>query len=331
MQQIPFALLGHGQHAKKTIIPAFAESRHAQLTAIYSQHLTSAEGTQSATRPIFNELSAILSDTNIRAVFIASANDQHFDLTRQALEAGKHVLCEKPAFLTAPEAATCVALAKQKNLLLAEAFMYRLHPQHQQVKELLSDNAIGKVRLINASFQYNLFHEDSPPLVSRLQRRGGGALNDVGCYLIDLGYFLLGDPPLSVSATSYIDEETNLDHITCVQILYPDAITLHGTCAMELSRANCYSIYGTAGAIHLDNAFRIPRNKKGRIILEVESGKKSHIDIESCNQTVSMIDHFAACISSGLINSEILGNGLNTVSVMSQVREAARISGRQIP
>ena len=129
----------------------------------------------------YSSYAALLADPEVEAVYIPLPNNLHAELTAKALDAGKHVLCEKPLAMNAAEARSMAARAREKGLLLMEAFMYRFHPQWLRAKEILDSGEIGRPRFIQVSFSYN---NSDPANIRNRVETGGGALYDIGCYAI---------------------------------------------------------------------------------------------------------------------------------------------------
>jgi xylose dehydrogenase (NAD/NADP) len=134
---------------------------------------------------------ALLADPEVDAVYISLPNAMHLDWTHRALEAGKHVLCEKPLSRRRADVAAAFDLAEQRGLILSEAFMYRHHPQTERLAALVADGAIGRLRLVRAAFGFSLRDGGDARMSSALE---GGALMDVGCYCVNAVRLLAGEP-----------------------------------------------------------------------------------------------------------------------------------------
>ena len=134
---------------------------------------------------------ALLADPGVDAVYVSLPNGMHHPWTMQALAAGKHVLCEKPYTRHPAEAEEAFDAAEAAGLVLAEAFMYRHHPQTTKVARLVADGAIGRLCAVKTTFTFPL-HDLSD--VRALPELDGGALMDVGCYCISGIRLLAGEP-----------------------------------------------------------------------------------------------------------------------------------------
>jgi predicted dehydrogenase len=174
-------------------IAGVSESRESAVLAVASRDRTRAERYASA-RGIpraHDSYEALLADPDVDAVYISLPNSLHLEWTGRALEAGKHVLCEKPLSRRAADVTAAFDLAERHGRLLMEAFMYRHHPQTARLVALVRAGTIGRLRVIRASFSFNI----RDPADVRLRRgMDGGSLMDVGCYCVSAARLLAGEP-----------------------------------------------------------------------------------------------------------------------------------------
>ena len=141
----------------------------------------------------YDSYDALLADPDIDAVYISLPNSMHLEWTGRALQAGKHVLCEKPLSRREADVAAAFDLAEREGRLLMEAFMYRHHPQTARLADLVRSGAIGRLRLIRTSFSFNATDPADVRLTTELD---GGSLMDVGCYCVSAARLLAGEPEL---------------------------------------------------------------------------------------------------------------------------------------
>jgi len=183
----------------RAVIPAIAAASNARLVAIASRDTARAE-TIAADYPGTRTLATYeaLLDDEIEAVYIPLPNSMHAEWAIRALEAGKHVLCEKPLGITADEVRRIRAASEQANRWVMEAFMYRFHPQIRWALEQVAAGRIGAVRMVRSSFVFDLH---SRPGDIRLQGAlGGGSMMDVGCYPLNFCRAVFGGPPREIVA-----------------------------------------------------------------------------------------------------------------------------------
>ena len=175
------ALLG-GIAAVPDALPLAVASRD----GVRAQEYAEAKGIERA----YAGYEQLLADVDVDVVYVSLPNSMHVEWSRRALEAGKHVLCEKPLSRSAADVAELFDLAHARGLHLSEAFMYRHHPQTTTVKELVESGAIGELRLIRGTFSFNC-DPDDPRMRPDM---GGGGLMDVGCYPVNLARYVAGEP-----------------------------------------------------------------------------------------------------------------------------------------
>ena len=163
---------------------------------------------------------ALLSDPAIDAVYIPLPNHLHAEWAIRAARAGKHVLCEKPLALTVAEVDAMETAARESGVVLAEAFMYRHHPQTLKVKELVDGGAIGAVRFVRGTFSFPLSRPDD---VRLRPEWGGGCLWDVGCYPLSFTRFLLGAEPVEVFGSQVLGP-SGIDETFAGQLVFPGGV-----------------------------------------------------------------------------------------------------------
>ncbi len=187
-QHIPvrWGVLSAANIAVKRVAPAIVASSNGRLVAVGSRNPQRARELFAFAPEviIYSDYESVINDPEIEAIYIPLPNSLHAEWTIKALQAGKHVLCEKPLAVTAEQGVTMVQAARENGMLLMEAFMYRFHPQTLWTLEQIANGRIGNVKLIHSSFSFNV---GSRPHDIRLQADlAGGSLMDVGCYPINL-------------------------------------------------------------------------------------------------------------------------------------------------
>jgi D-xylose 1-dehydrogenase (NADP+, D-xylono-1,5-lactone-forming) len=177
----------------RRIVAAARESDEIELVAVASRERARAEEYARANgiERAYGSYAELLADEDLEAVYVPLPNSMHVEWSVHALEAGKHVLCEKPLARGAAEAERAFEAAEQAGRLLEEAFMYRHNPQTVRLKELVDEGAVGRVRLVRAVFSFPVQGERNIRLLADLD---GGALTDVGCYCVSGARLLCGEP-----------------------------------------------------------------------------------------------------------------------------------------
>jgi D-xylose 1-dehydrogenase (NADP+, D-xylono-1,5-lactone-forming) len=180
------------------LIKPLRASKRTRLLAAASRSISSAEAyaREWDIPRAHGSYEALLADPEIDVIYNSLPNHLHAEWTIKALRAGKHVLCEKPFALTLDEGDAMIAASKETGNVLAEAFMYRHHPQTLKVKELVDSGALGTLQLIKGAFTFTLDREGN---YRNYKNMGGGSLWDVGCYPISYARMLIGEEPVEVS------------------------------------------------------------------------------------------------------------------------------------
>lgn len=202
----------------------------------------------------------LLASKEIDAIYNPLPNSLHAEWTLRALEAGIPVLCEKPLARNAEEARTMVALARKKNLLLGEAFMYRYHPVYDRVLQLIEADAIGRVTSVRSLFTFCL--EDRTDIRATADL-AGGALMDVGCYCVNLARRIAGCEPTRAFA---FERRTTVDDTLFGSLDFPNGMLSQFECSIESQHRRRAEITGTKGMIVLENPWT-PGEQQASILL----------------------------------------------------------------
>lgn len=285
--ELNWGILGTARINEK-VIPAIQNAKYNNVLAIASRELTRARGfADKVSIPVaYGNYDDLLRDVNVNAVYIPLPNHEHMPWTIKALQAGKHVLVEKPFTLNADEAQQMVGTAIEKSLVLMENFMYRYHSRIPKAIELIKKGEIGKVRFIHCSFTFPLENPDDFRLVPGM---GGGALYDLGCYCVNFQRLMLGREPIAVQAR-YHEGGSGVDLQMLATLDYGDQIYGTFEVAFNAIRQQYARIVGTDGIMSLDLPFN--QGNKGVSIL-IESGDDhKRINYRNENTYQNLIEHF---------------------------------------
>jgi len=294
---IRWGILGTAAIAREAVIPAMCKKaycQHAEITAIASRSLEKAEATarQFGIPKAYGAYEQLLADPDIDAVYIPLPNHLHVPYAIQTLEAGKHVLCEKPIGLSVDEAERLVAAGRRHpNLKLMEAFMYRHHPQWQWARKVIDDGQIGRLRTIHSFFSY---YDDNPNSILNHAEWGGGGLMDIGCYPISLSRFLFHDEPTRVVGILEEDPQSKVDCLTS-GIMEFSAGTSTFTCSVRLTDYQRMIAFGTQGRVEIEIPFNAPADRPCRACLVVD-GKIEPVEFDVCDQYGIQADLFSRAI-----------------------------------
>lgn len=294
MKKVRWGVLGTAKIAREKVIPALQLSAYCTVDAIASRDTDKANAMAEELRieKVFGSYEALLQDPDIDAVYIPLPNQLHVPWAIKALEANKHVLCEKPIGLSSAEAIQLLEAAQQfPHLKVMEAFMYKLHPQWQHIRDLLRSGTIGELKTVHAFFSYYNADEQN---IRNKPEAGGGGLMDIGCYCISVARFIFEAEPLTVSGKLEFDPVFKTDRLAS-GILQFEKGTGTFTCSTQAMPYQRVNIFGTKGRIKVDIPFNAPPHIDSHIWLHtVEEIDK--IIFEAVDQYTIQGDLFARAI-----------------------------------
>ncbi|MEM6551587.1 MAG: aldo/keto reductase [Planctomycetota bacterium] len=313
-----WAILGPGGIAK-ALIAGIKQAQAGTVTAVGSRSLDRAQafikehGLNDAT-PVegYDEL---LARDDVDAVYVSTPHPQHPQWCIRALEAGKHVFCEKPAALNGASAERIADAAERAGLLFVEAFKERSHPQTHKLLELLRDRAVGDVQLIRSNFAFRGGLNPEGRLFN-LMLAGGGLL-DVGCYAINMARLIAGtaltpdDPqpfahPVSVKAHGHLGE-TGVDEWATMLLDFGQGLLAQCTTGVRLRDANDVHITGTEGTIHLADPWINDRAQATDCVITLTKAGKDPKQIKVSSTMTSFayeVADFARLVAEGKTGSD---------------------------
>ena len=297
MKKLRWGVLSTARIALQKVIPAIQGSRFGEVVAIASRDPKSASrvAERLGIPTACASYDTLLQDKQVEAVYIPLPNHLHVRWAVRALEAGKHVLCEKPIAMSASDAKRLTAAAAQHpNLQVAEAFMYRHHPQWTLARSLVRQGRIGILQNVHVYFTY---HNVDPSNIRNQLPLGGGALMDIGCYGISVARWLFERDPTRVSAVMKRHPEFQTDALTTFQMDFVSG-TATVTCGTQSHRHQQVTLLGTEGRISLPLPFNAPPDEKMRVEHVHLHDRNSHI-LKAANQYAQQCDDFAEAVWSG--------------------------------
>jgi predicted dehydrogenase len=262
--KVRWGVLGTANIGVEKVIPAMQRGVHCDMVGIASRDLEKAQAVaeQLGFARAYGSYEELLADPGIEAVYIPLPNHLHVPWSIRALEAGKHVLCEKPIGLTAAEAQELLAAArKHSHLKVMEAFMYRHHPQWQRARQIVVGGGIGELRTIQSFFSY---FNDDPDNIRNMADIGGGGLMDIGCYCISLSRFIYNAEPERVMGIVEYDPVFKIDRMAS-GILDFGTGTSTWTCSTQLVDYQRVNIFGTQGRVEIEIPFNAPPDRPCRM------------------------------------------------------------------
>lgn len=319
MDKIRFGILSTAKIGIEQVIPAMQNGEYTEIAAIASRERNKAiEAAETLNIPkAYESYEELLADPEIDAVYIPLPNHLHVPWSIKALEAGKHVLCEKPIGLNAGEAQQLLDVsAEYPRLKVMEAFMYRHHPRWIRTKSLIDEGRIGSLKSIHSFFTY---FKDEPENIRFRPGMGGGGLMDVGCYNISLSRFLFDKNPDQVQSITKIHPEYGVD-ILSSGLLDFESGTSTFTCSMQCAGLQHVQIMGTIARIEMNMPFNPPVDRETE--LYVYSGDTVEtIRFAPCNHYTIQGDLFAKSI---LDNTDVpthLQDAVDNMKIIDSILE----------
>jgi D-xylose 1-dehydrogenase (NADP+, D-xylono-1,5-lactone-forming) len=270
----------------RRIVPAARATELVDVVAVAGRERRSAEehAREHGIGRVHGSYEALLADPEVDAVYIPLPNSLHVEWTRRALEAGKHVLCEKPLTDRPEDAEALFALAEREGLVLAEAFMYRHNPQTRRLEQLVRDGAIGPLQLVRASFSFLVEGEANIRLDPEL---GGGSVLDLGCYCVSGARLLAGEPE-TVFARQVLGP-TGVDDLFTAVLAFPGGVHALVDCGLRLPFRATLEAVGPEGSLFVDDPWLC--TSPG---IELRRGEEvEHVAVETADSYLLELEDFA--------------------------------------
>lgn len=300
-EKLRWGILGAAR-VNERLMPAIVEAKNADLVAIASRRPGAAAQTLAQYAPqrqgvqVYDQLEALLDDEVVQAVYLPLANHEHAEWVLRAIQRGKHVLCEKPMALTVGDIEAIEAAARQHEVTVMEGFMYRFHPQHERVRELIRSGLIGDVRSVRASYSFMM----RPARMYRLAQdvsQGGGAMWDIGCYAIHSARMWIDGDPVKVTALAKYTE-SGADIATSGILDFGDGRFAHFDFSFERARRCEYELIGTKGGVKCHTVWQLPGDIPV-ISWWAEDGRSATEQLPAANHFNLEIEHFSRAVLSG--------------------------------
>ena len=277
-------------HINRMVIPGAKASPDVDLVAVASRDQGRAEAyaREWGIERAYGSYEALLEDPDIEAVYISLPNTMHCEWSIRSVEAGKHVLCEKPLSRTPEDVAKAFNAADRAGRFLSEAFMYRHNPQTAKLRQLLAEGAVGEPRLVRSAFSYALYDPDNIRLRTDVD---GGALMDVGCYCVSASRLVAGAEPTSVFGQAWIGE-TGTDWVFTGSMRFPGDLLAIFDCGTALQERDELEVIGSEGSLFLDDPFHaftpvIEHRRDGRVErIELEPTDSYRLELENLSAAI---------------------------------------------
>ena len=325
MRRVRWGILGTSGFALTKILPALRGCAHVELAAIASRELARARAVAAefGIPRAYGAYDELLADPQVDLVYNPLPNHLHVPWSIKALEAGKHVLCEKPVGLTAAEAQALLEVARRRpRQKIMEAFMYRLHPQWRRAVAIVRAGGVGEPRVIQSLFSY---FNDDPGNVRNQADIGGGALLDIGCYAISLARLVFGAEPRRVLGLVDTDPRFQTDRIVSAVLDFGPQSSVF-TCSTQLQPYQRVHILGTEGRIEIEIPFNAPPDRRCRIWHQ-RGDRIDELGFDVCDQYTIEGDELSRAILDDTAVPTPLDDAVANMRTIDAVLASARSGG----
>ena len=321
-----WGILGTARINRK-VIPAIRSTRGTNLLAIASRTADRAEDFAGdyGIPEVYGSYEALLDDPKIDCVYIPLPNSLHAEWTMKALEAGKHVLCEKPFTVDADEAVVVAEVAERSGRVCMEAFMYRFHPQWERARTLIETGEIGQVRIIHSSFGFTLSDRGNIRLSGEL---AGGSLMDIGTYCVNASRMIARGEPTLVSAQAAYDEETDVDTTMSGTLRFASGIFATFESSLTSAFRHSVEVVGTEGILSLWHPWGPSPEQDVSIAINRNDHVETH-KIPAADEYALQVEHFCQVIRGNERLRWTLKDAIAQMKVIDALKQSAR-SGRAV-
>ncbi|RUV42622.1 MAG: Gfo/Idh/MocA family oxidoreductase [Mesorhizobium sp.] len=270
-----WGVLSTAKIGREQLLPAIVDSENGVLSAIASRDLSKARalGERFGAPHAFGSYEELLASKEVDGVYIPLPTSQHVEWTAKAIEAGKHVLVEKPLALDAKDIPPLIKLRDEKKVLVCEAFMVVYHPQWIKVRDLIASGAIGRLRHVQGAFSY--YNVDPSNMRNQLDL-GGGALPDIGVYPTVSTRFSTGKEPVRVQATIERDKTFGTDIYSSIRADFGD-FELSFYLSTQMAARQVMVFHGEKGFIEVFGPFNAGLYDHHRIELHNQNHTEAQV------------------------------------------------------
>jgi len=312
------------------VIKGIRMSTNSELTAVASRDRERGQAwaKQRDVPNVFGSYEEMLASDVIDVAYIPLPNSMHKEWSIRAAQNGKHVLCEKPLANNAADAEEIIAAARSNGVTLMEAFMYRFHPQTEQIRQMAQGGAVGDVRIIRATFGFLMAPGND---IRWSAEMGGGALLDVGCYCANITRLVAGTEPVAVTAAA-VWASTGVDQSVVGTMEFPGGVlaTLDCSFLTGTDRQEKLEISGTTGRISVPRPFRMDENETTILVDKEDTRTPAEVvHAPAAYEYHRMVEHFSDAILNGRQPSYTPEDSLGNMRVLDALKESA-LTGRRV-
>lgn len=311
----------------RSLIPPLKRSRRSQLSAVASRSLDHAQqyAAEYGIPRAFGSYEALLADPDIDVIYNSLPNHLHAEWTIRALQAGKHVLLEKPLALTVAEVRQVAAAARTSGCVVAEAFMYRHHPQTLKAQQLVTEGALGEMKFINGHFILTFEREGN---FRWDPQAGGGSLWDVGCYPLSFARMLTGCLPEQVSGWQTLTPE-GVDLTFCGQMRYASGVMSQLLSSFGLPYHTGMEVHGTEASLFIPDPFT-PHTPRVQMLLKTRDHREFNFTFRKADLYQGEVQDLESAILDGTPPLISLQESQDNVATLLALYQSAAESGRAL-
>ncbi|MCA9120692.1 MAG: Gfo/Idh/MocA family oxidoreductase [Planctomycetaceae bacterium] len=321
MSKIRWGVISTAKIGTEKVLPAMQKSNFCEITAIASRNLEAARATakQLGIAKAYGSYEELLADAEIDAIYNPLPNHLHVPWSIRALEANKHVLCEKPIGLSSAEGQQLVDAGKRHpHLKLMEAFMYRHHPQWQRARQIVREGGIGRLCTIQTIFSY--FNNDGSN-IRNMADIGGGGLMDIGCYPISLSRFIFESEPARTFGIVENDPNFMTDRLTSAILDFGNGTSTF-TCSTQMVPCQRVNIFGDTGRIEIEIPFNAPPDRPCKLWHQ-RGTEIDEVIFDTCNQYAIQGDLFSQAILSNTPVPTPIEDAVSNMEVVEAIFRSA--------
>jgi xylose dehydrogenase (NAD/NADP) len=325
VSELRWGIIGPGRIAPR-IVRALSQSKRGELVAVASRELERANAfaARFGIDQAFGSYEALLDAPQIDVVYVALPNHLHAEWTIRALEAGKHVLCEKPLALSVDEVDAIIAASARAGRVAMEGFMYLHHPQILRAVELAQAGELGRLELVNGTFSFFLSYPNDPRIEPDM---GGGSIWDVGCYPVSLARRIAGEEPEGLSAFARFDER-GVDRTFIGQLRFPNGLLAQFDCGFAAPDRERIEIVGSDATLVLDAPFLPEPDGPPPSVVMWRGRDPSPVEVPSVDQYHAEVEDLMSAILDVAEPRLTLASSRGNVATLVALDRAARAASQ---
>jgi predicted dehydrogenase len=324
---VGFAVVGLGNLAQSAILPAFRGMQRSRLVALVSRDGEKARrlASQHDVARAYDNLEECLANPQVEAVYIATPPANHLREVETVALAKRHVLCEKPLAMTAPEAAEMVAICARQSVLLMTAYRKCFEPSTVFVRNLILSGRMGALKLLHASFsERHANPQTNPPWILDRRLAGGGPLMDLGIYCVQAARWLAGEAPFRVSAFQWTHDRSlfrDIEEGIAFTMCFPSGLVAQASTCYSAALSSMLYLEGTLGSVSLTPAFPFEHER----VLNARFGNEQlHKIFPVIDEFRPQIDAFSQAIRGGPLPPSCGADGYVDMAIIDALYRSAR-------